>query len=348
MTLVELEYPKIERIEGDDRYAKFACEPLPPGYGTTLGNSLRRVLLSSLPGAAITAARVRGVAHEFSTIPGVKEDVVQIVLNLKQIRLRSFANEPVTLTLEKTGPGDATAADIMTTSEIEIVNPEAKIATLEPDASLWLELTVETGRGFHSADRRDGSAEEQLERFLGAVSLLPRRPPLLHVANSAAALRDRRFGLDLVRPGVYLYGGAPAEWIPGGRPVVSIRARVVSVRTVRRGETVSYHATWTAPRDTIVATLGIGYADGLRRALGLGGQAYVLLRGARCPVVGLVTMDYVMVETGGTAVEVGDVATLVGEADGGRIALDQFAAWSGELQREFLTGLGSRLTRVYE
>jgi len=101
MTLVELEYPKIERIEGDERYAKFACEPLPPGYGTTLGNSLRRVLLSSLPGAAITAARVRGVAHEFSTIPGIKEDVVQLVLNLKQIRLRSFASEPVTLTLER-------------------------------------------------------------------------------------------------------------------------------------------------------------------------------------------------------------------------------------------------------
>src|SRR5256885_1366368 len=156
MTLVELEYPKIERIEGDERYAKFACEPLPPGYGTTLGNSLRRVLLSSLPGAAITAARVRGVAHEFSTIPGIKEDVVQLVLNLKQIRLRSFASEPVTLTLEKTGPGDATAADIMTTSEIEIVNPDAKIATLEPEASLWLELTVETGRGFHSSHRREG------------------------------------------------------------------------------------------------------------------------------------------------------------------------------------------------
>ena len=109
MTIVELEYPKIERIEGDERYAKFACEPLPPGYGTTLGNSLRRVLLSSLPGAAITAARVRGVAHEFSTIPGVKEDVVQIVLNLKLIRLRSFSNEPVTLTIEKEGPGVATA-----------------------------------------------------------------------------------------------------------------------------------------------------------------------------------------------------------------------------------------------
>src|ERR671937_224929 len=156
MTLVELEYPKIERLEGDDRYAMLACEPLPPGYGTTLGNSLRRVLLSSLPGAAITAARVRGVAHEFSTIPGIKEDVVQRVLNLKQIRLRSFATEPVTLTLEKAGPGEATAADIMTTSEIEIVNPEAHIGTLEPDAQLWLELTVETGRGFTSADRREG------------------------------------------------------------------------------------------------------------------------------------------------------------------------------------------------
>ncbi len=156
MSIVELDYPKIERVEGDDRYAKYACEPLPAGYGTTLGNSLRRVLLSSLPGAAVTAARVRGVAHEFSTIPGVKEDVVEIVLNLKQIRLRSFSAEPVTLTLEKEGPGNVTAADILTTSDIEIVNPDQHIATLEPEASLWMELTVETGRGFHSADRREG------------------------------------------------------------------------------------------------------------------------------------------------------------------------------------------------
>lgn len=156
MTLVELEYPKIERIEGDDRYAKFACEPLPPGYGTTLGNSLRRVLLSSLEGAAITQARVRGVAHEFSTIPGVKEDVVEIVLNLKNVRLRSFSNEPVTLTLEKEGPGTVTGADIATTSEIELVNPEVVIAHLEPEASLWMELTIEKGRGFHNAERREG------------------------------------------------------------------------------------------------------------------------------------------------------------------------------------------------
>jgi DNA-directed RNA polymerase subunit alpha len=156
MSIVELEYPKIERLEGDDRYAKFACEPLPPGYGTTLGNSLRRVLLSSLPGAAITAARVRGVAHEFSTIPGVKEDVVEMVLNLKGIRLRSFATEPVTLVLEKEGPGEVTAGDIQTTSDVEIVNPEHRIATLEPEASLWMELTVENGRGFVPGDRREG------------------------------------------------------------------------------------------------------------------------------------------------------------------------------------------------
>jgi len=159
---VELEYPKIERLPSDpgagpeDRYGKFVCEPLSAGYGTTLGNSLRRVLLSSLPGAAVTAARIRGVAHEFSTVPGVKEDVVQIVLNLKNLRLRSFAGEPVTLTLEKEGPGDVTAGDIQTTSDIELVNPEAHIATLEPEASLWMELTVETGRGFTSGDRREG------------------------------------------------------------------------------------------------------------------------------------------------------------------------------------------------
>ncbi|HET8567658.1 MAG TPA: DNA-directed RNA polymerase subunit alpha [Candidatus Limnocylindria bacterium] len=156
MAIVELEYPKIERLEGDERYGRFVVEPLAAGYGTTLGNSLRRVLLSSLPGAAITAARIRGVAHEFSTIPGVKEDVVQIVLNLKQIRLRSFAGEPVTLTLEKEGPGPVTAGDIQTTSDVEIIDPTVQIATLEPEASLWIELTVENGRGFTAADRKEG------------------------------------------------------------------------------------------------------------------------------------------------------------------------------------------------
>src|ERR671931_294881 len=154
--MIDIEFPKIERTEGDERSARFVVEPLPAGYGTTLGNSLRRVLLSSLSGAAITSVRIRGVAHEFSTIPGLNEDVVQLVLNLKRVRLKSFATEPVTLTLEKEGPGEVTAGDIVTTSDVEIVNPSERIATLEPEASLWMEITVETGKGFHPAERREG------------------------------------------------------------------------------------------------------------------------------------------------------------------------------------------------
>ncbi len=200
---------------------------------------------------------------------------------------------------------------------------------------------------FHSADRRDATAETQLERFRQAVGRLARRPPLLHVANSAAALRDRRFALDAVRPGVYLYGGAPGEGLSEGKAVVSLRARVVGVRRVRRGDSVSYNASWTAPRDTTIATLGIGYADGLRRALGASGEACVLLRGRRRPIIGLVTMDMTMVDAGDGPAAVGDVATLVGAGEGGAITLEQFAAWSGELQRELLTGLGPRLPRVY-
>ena len=201
---------------------------------------------------------------------------------------------------------------------------------------------------FHSADRRDGTADAQLARFQEAAGRLARRPPLLHVANSAAALRGQPFAFDAIRPGVYLYGGSAGEGLPVGKPVVSLRARIVSVRRVRRGESVSYNASWTAPRDTTVATLGIGYGDGLRRSLGLKGEATTLPGGARCPIVGLVTMDLTMVDAGATAVAVGEVATLVGEAVGQRNTLEQFAAWSGELQREFLTGLGARLPRVYE
>jgi len=202
---------------------------------------------------------------------------------------------------------------------------------------------------FHSADRPDSAAptDRQLERFLEAVRHLPRRPALLHVANSAAALRDTRFAFDLVRPGVFLYGGSPGDGLPQPRPVVAVRARVLSVRRVRQGESVSYNASWVAPRDTVVATLGIGYADGIRRTLGTGGKAQVLIRGRRCPVVGLVTMDMTLVETDTLEVQVGDVATLVGADTTQQITLEEFAGWSGELQREFLTGLGPRLPRKY-
>lgn len=200
---------------------------------------------------------------------------------------------------------------------------------------------------FHSADRPDGTADAQLERFQDAVGRLARRPPLLHAANSAAALRGKGFALDMIRPGIFLYGASPGAGLPAGKPAIALRARVVSVRTVRRGEGVSYNATWTAPHDTTVATLGIGYADGVRRLLGLNGNATVLLNGAPCPVVGRVTMDLMMVDVRDGRAAVGDVATLIGEADGLSNTLDQFAAWSGTLPYEVLTGLGPRLPRIY-
>jgi alanine racemase len=199
---------------------------------------------------------------------------------------------------------------------------------------------------FHSAERRDGTAERQLERFLEAVGRLPRRPKLLHVANSAAALRGKQFAFDMVRPGIFLYGGAPAEDLAQPKPVVSVRARVVSMRRIRRGESVSYNESWTAPRDTTIATVRCGYADGLRRKLGTAGNASVLLRGQRRPIVGFVQMDMVLVDTGTLEVQVGDVATIVGEDAKQRITLAEFSEWSGELLHEFLTGLGPRLPRL--
>jgi alanine racemase len=200
---------------------------------------------------------------------------------------------------------------------------------------------------FHSAERRDGSAERQLERFLEAVGRLPRRPKLLHAANSAAAVRGKAFALDMVRPGIFLYGGSPGDDLPQPRPVVSVRARVVSMRRVGRGESVSYNASWTAPHDTVVATVRCGYADGLRRGLGTSGRgASVLVRGQHRPIVGVVQMDMALVDTGTLEVQVGDIATFVGEDAKERITLTEFAEWSDELPHEFLTGLGPRLPRI--
>jgi len=127
-----------------------------------------------------------------------------------------------------------------------------------------------------------------------------------------------------------------------------VRARVLRVRRVPKGESVSYGASWVAPRDTVVATLGIGYADGIRREAGVRGKAQVLLRGKRCPIVGVVQMDMTLVETGATEVQVGDVATIVGEEAKQSITLNELAAWSDALPHEILSGLGQRLPRVYK
>lgn len=153
--MIEFEKPNIECLEVDDdnNYAKFVCEPLERGYGVTIGNSLRRILLSSLPGCAITSAKIDGVVHEFSTIPGVVEDVPEIIVNLKNVRLKSFDNEEKMLRIDFKGEGEVTAGDIITDSSIEVLNPDLHIATVSESGHLKMELTADKGRGYNSASK---------------------------------------------------------------------------------------------------------------------------------------------------------------------------------------------------
>lgn len=157
--MFDFEKPNIEIVEisEDKRYGKFVAEPLERGYGTTLGNSLRRIMLSSLPGAAVSQVKIDGVQHEFSSIPGVKEDVTEIILNIKNLAIKnnSSTNEPQTAYIEASGDGVVTAADIQADSDIEILNPDLVIATLNggADSRLYIELVITKGRGYVSADK---------------------------------------------------------------------------------------------------------------------------------------------------------------------------------------------------
>ena len=158
--MIEIKKPRIECIETptDPAYGKYIVEPLERGYGTTLGNSLRRVLLSSLPGIAVTSIKIAGVQHEFSTIPGVKEDVTEIVLNVKSIIAKLHSNGPKTIYLDASGEGVVTAGDIKPDAEVEILNPDQVIATLGPEGALNMELVVDHGRGYVPADRNKNPA----------------------------------------------------------------------------------------------------------------------------------------------------------------------------------------------
>ncbi len=154
--MIEIERPTIERLhsEADPNYGRFTIEPLERGYGTTLGNSLRRILLSSLPGAAVTAIKIDGILHEFSTVPGVKEDVTEIVLNLKRLAVKLHdKEESKKVYINAVGPKEVTAADIEGGSQVEIFNKDLHIATLEDGARLNMELDISTGRGYVSADQ---------------------------------------------------------------------------------------------------------------------------------------------------------------------------------------------------
>ena len=160
--MMEIERPKIDTasLSADGRYGKFVVEPLERGFGPTLGNSLRRVLLSSLPGVAVTSIKIDGVVHEFSTIEGVKEDVTEIVLNVKGITAKLYSDTPKTVRIEASGEGEVTAGSIQQDAEIEVLNPEWHIATLADGAKLIMELVFDQGRGYVPAERNKQAAEQ--------------------------------------------------------------------------------------------------------------------------------------------------------------------------------------------
>ena len=177
--MIGIEKPRIDTAEvsEDGKYGRFVVEPLERGYGTTLGNSLRRVLLSSLPGYAITSVKIDGSLHEFSTIPGVKEDVTEIVLNLKNVILKIHGDGPKTIYIDANGDEEITAGSIKTDSEVEILNPELHIATLNSDAHVSMELTCDKGRGYVSADRN----KQMMQPIIGVIAIDSIYTPVLKV-----------------------------------------------------------------------------------------------------------------------------------------------------------------------
>ena len=184
--MIEIKKPRIECIEtpADVAYGKYVIEPLERGYGTTLGNSLRRVLLSSLPGIAVTSIRIAGIMHEFSTIPGVKEDVTEIVLNVKSIIAKLHCEEARTVYLEASGEGVVTAGDIKADPDVEILNPDQVIAHLGPDGALSMELTIDHGRGYVPADRNKNAMQP-----LGTIPVDSIFTPVLKVNYSVENTR---------------------------------------------------------------------------------------------------------------------------------------------------------------
>lgn len=177
--MIEIEKPKIETVEisEDAKYGKFVVEPLERGYGTTLGNSLRRILLSSLPGAAVTSIQIDGVLHEFSTIEGVVEDVTAIILNIKKLALKIYSDEEKTLEIDVQGEGVVTAADITHDSDVEILNPDLHIATLAEGGRLRMRMTAKRGRGYTPAD-----ANKREDQPIGVIPIDSIYTPVSRVA----------------------------------------------------------------------------------------------------------------------------------------------------------------------
>ncbi len=177
--MIEIEKPQIEtaEIKSDGTYGRFVLEPLERGFGTTLGNSLRRVLLSSLPGVAVTSIKIDGVQHEFSTVPGVKEDVTEIVLNMKGLIAKIHGEAPKTIHIEAEGECEVTAGDIKVDSEVEILDPGMHIATLGPGAKLYMEIVIDKGRGYVPSERN----KQKIANVIGAIPVDSIYTPVLKV-----------------------------------------------------------------------------------------------------------------------------------------------------------------------
>jgi len=179
-----IQRPTVEAIgEAEDNRQRFAVGPLDPGFGHTLGNSLRRTLLSSIPGASVTQVRFDEALHEFTTLPGVKEDITDLLLNLKDVLFKVHSDEPVTIRLDKRGPGDATAGDIQVSADVEVLSPAQHIASLNAKGRLAVDLTVERGRGYSSADKNKRSS------VIGVIPSTPSSPPVRRVAFTVEPVR---------------------------------------------------------------------------------------------------------------------------------------------------------------
>ena len=203
--MIGIEKPRIETAElaADGTYGKIIVEPLERGYGVTLGNSLRRILLSSLPGYAITSVKIDGVLHEFSTIPGVKEDVTEIILNLKNVILKIHGEGPKTVYIDASGEGEVLAGDIKCDSEVEIINPEYHICTLDKDAHINMELTVNKGRGYVSAEQN----KKLMQPVIGVIAIDSIYTPILKANYTIDDIRvGQEIGFDKLTLEVWTNG----------------------------------------------------------------------------------------------------------------------------------------------
>ncbi|MBR6567286.1 MAG: DNA-directed RNA polymerase subunit alpha [Clostridia bacterium] len=203
--MIGIEKPRIETAElaADGTYGKIVVEPLERGYGVTLGNSLRRILLSSLPGYAITSVKIDGVLHEFSTVPGVREDVTEIILNLKNVILKIHGDGPKTVYIDASGEGEVLAGDIKCDSEVEIINPDYHICTLDKDAHINMELTVNKGRGYVSAEQN----KKLMQPVIGVIAIDSIYTPILKANYTIDDIRvGQEIGFDKLTLEVWTNG----------------------------------------------------------------------------------------------------------------------------------------------